>query len=122
MAQFLLTLFEDPSAHRELSPTEMQGMLQEYGAWAKALQDEGRLLGGEKLTDEGGRVLTSHKGDIRVTDGPYAETKEVLGGYFVIEAADYDDAVELAKGCPHTRYGGAIHVRAIDDCGANPNA
>ena len=53
-------------------------------------------------------------GQVRVVDGPYAEAKEVVGGYFLIEAADYDEAVEISKGCPHLKYGGRIELRQID--------
>ena len=52
-------------------------------------------------------------GQVRVTDGPYSESKEVLGGYYIIEAASYDNAVEHAQSCPHLEYGGTIEVRQI---------
>ena len=54
-------------------------------------------------------------GQVRVTDGPYAEVKEVVGGYFLIRASSYDVAVEIARTCPHLRYGGRIEVRQVDD-------
>jgi len=64
---------------------------------------------------EGGKHLSMAGGEIRVTDGPYAEVKEALGGYFAIKATDYDEAVEIAKSCPHMTYGSRIEVRQIDE-------
>jgi hypothetical protein len=54
-------------------------------------------------------------GRMRVVDGPYSEAKEVLGGYFLVEAADYDAAVELSRDCPHLRYGRRIELRQVDE-------
>ena len=53
-------------------------------------------------------------GEIRVTDGPFAEVKEALGGYFAIKAVDYDEATKISKGCPHLKYGGWIELRKVD--------
>jgi hypothetical protein len=53
-------------------------------------------------------------GQVRVTDGPFSEAKEVLGGYFLITAASYDEAVRRAGDCPHLEYGGTIEVRQVD--------
>ena len=53
-------------------------------------------------------------GQVRVTDGPYSETKEVLGGYYIIEAGSYDQAIERSRDCPHLEYGGTIEVREVD--------
>ena len=70
--------------------------------------------GGEKLSEDGGKLLSMADGAIRVTDGPFVEAKEALGGYFAIKAADYDEAVEISKNCPHLKYGGWIELRKID--------
>ena len=51
---------------------------------------------------------------LRVTDGPFAEAKEVIGGYFTIEAADYNEAVEICSDCPHLTYGGRIELREVE--------
>ena len=56
----------------------------------------------------------SRDGQVRVTDGPYSETKEVLGGYYIIEAGSYDQAIELSRDCPQLEYGGTIEVRQVD--------
>lgn len=114
MAQFMLLLFDNPADYRDLTPAQMQQVVQEYGDWAKSMGAAGKLAGGEKLADEGGRVLRKKSGDAVVTDGPFAESKEVLGGYFLVNAASYDEAVEIAKSCPHMKYGACTHVRQID--------
>jgi hypothetical protein len=59
-------------------------------------------------------VVRSNDGQLRVTDGPYSETKEVLGGYFTIEAASYDQAIERLRDCPHFLFGGTIELRQVD--------
>ena len=114
MAQFMLLLHESPNDFAGLSPEEIQRVVGEYTAWRERLAAEGRLAGGLKLKDEGGRRLTRNGDGVRVVDGPWAEAKEVVGGYFLIEAADYDEAVEISKGCPHLVYSQAIELRQVD--------
>ena len=59
------------------------------------------MAGGEKLAEEGGKVVSARRSRVTIVDGPYSETKEVVGGYFLVQAADYAEAVELARDCPH---------------------
>jgi hypothetical protein len=114
MTEFILLLHEDPSGFADQSAEEIQRIIEEYTAWREKLAGEGHLAGGNKLKDEGGRQLSQRNGQVRVVDGPFAEAKEVVGGYFLIKAADYDEAVEISKGCPHLEYGGRIELREID--------
>lgn len=114
MPKYMLLLHDDPTAFATMSPDEMQRMLERYVAWGDSLRSSGVLQDGQKLTDEPGRVMRNGGGNVRITDGPYSEIKEVLGGYYTVEASDYDAAVEIARGCPHLEYGGAIEVRQID--------
>ena len=114
MAQFMLLLHEAPDDFEGLSPEEIQRVIGEYTAWRLKLQEEGKLAGGLKLKDEGGRHLSRHNGEVRVVDGPFAEAKEVVGGYFLIEAADYDEAVEITKGCPHLIHSQRVELREVD--------
>jgi hypothetical protein len=115
MAKFLLFLHEDQGQFDGRSYDEMMRVIQEYSAWAQKMRDEKRFEGGEKLTDDTGKVLRSKGGKVVVTDGPYAESKEVVGGYFAISARDYDEACEIAKACPHLKYGGRVEVRQIHE-------
>ena len=110
MPQYLLLLHEDPAHVASHGPEEMQRILDRYLAWSGELRAANRIRGGEKLRDEGGRHIRAGGA---VTDGPYVEGKEVLGGFFVIEAADYDDAVSVARECPHLAHGW-VEVREID--------
>lgn len=114
MPKFMLLLHETPSDFQDVTPEQMQAVIERYRAWSQGLAQAGKMAGGAKLKEEGGRHLRSSGGRVEVTDGPYAEAREVMGGYFTIEAADYDEAVEIAKGCPHMENGW-IEVRQIDE-------
>ncbi len=116
MAQFMLFLWEAPNPPRR-STEENQGVIGEYQAWGQKLREEGRMVGGQKLSDartDPGRLLSGDSSRLSVTDGPLTETKEVIGGFYQIEAADYDEAVQVASACPHLRYGGRIELRQVD--------
>src|SRR5579862_4347181 len=101
MPQFLLLLYNDPTWYQHLSPEEMQKATEKYMAW----MTKPFTVDGKRLTDDAGKVLRSDRGKPRAADGPYSETKEVLGGYYTIEAADYDEAVRLALEHPQLEYG-----------------
>lgn len=115
MAKFMLILHDDPSTYRDVTPAQMQEILQQYLAWTERITKEGRLVHCEKLRDEGGRRIRKQGAGLVVVDGPYAEAKEVVGGYYMIEAKGYADAVEVAKTCPHAHLGGTIDVREVDE-------
>jgi hypothetical protein len=113
MPDFVLLLHRLPGPPPP--PEAMATMIKEYGAWGERLRAEGLLKAGQKLTNDAGRIMrTAAGGRFVVTDGPYAESKELLGGFFVITAKDYDEACRLAESCPHLRYGQRIEVRQID--------
>ena len=114
MSQFVLLLHESPPDYSNVSAEEIQYVIGQYSAWREKLVKEGRLAGGQKLKDEGGRHLSMQNDKLRVVDGPYAEAKEVMGGYFIIEADSYDEAIEISKSCPHLAFGGRIELREID--------
>jgi hypothetical protein len=109
MPKYMLLLHNDPSSFTKLSPEEMQKATEKYMEWKKRsfVVDSGRLTG------EPGRVIRSQNGQSRATDGPYSATKEILGGYYTIEAADYDDAVKLVMDHPHLSHGGTVEVRQV---------
>lgn len=114
MPEYMLLLYDSPTESSNLSPDEIQRIIEKYRSWSQGLQQAGRYLGGKKLTDGDGRVLVRKGEKVRVLDGPYSETKEVIGGYMAIQAADYDDAVKVAESCPHLGYGGTIEIREIE--------
>lgn len=113
MPKYLLLLHETPGDFAHLSPEEMQAIVRKYSAWMAGVDAGGRMVGGEKLTDDGGIHLRVAGGRLAVHDGPYTEAKEVLGGYFLITAESREHAVEIAGGCPHLEYGW-IEIREID--------
>ena len=82
--------------------------------WTDRIRAEGRHKAGDKLTDDAGKIITAQGGRASVTDGPYAESKEVVGGYYIVTASDYEDACQLAASCPHLKFGGRIEVRQIE--------
>jgi hypothetical protein len=114
MPDFILLLHRPAGPPPALSPVEMTTMTKAYLGWADRMREEGRLKAGEKLTNDAGRVIRSAAGRISVTDGPYAESKELTGGFFIIAAKDYDEACRVAESCPHLGYGGRIEIRQID--------
>ncbi len=113
--RYMLILHDNAAEISKMSPKEIGEVVARYGAWRDKIAKEGRLLGGEKLTDEGGKNLTARGGKVTVRDGSYAEAKEVVGGYFLIKAKDYADAVKVCEDCPHLGLGGRIELREIDE-------
>lgn len=105
MTRFAL-LLRDQGFPPGLSAEEMQAFLLRYKTW---LEKVGRK-GGEKLKDRNGKVVKRGS----VTDGPYVESKEVLGGFMIIEARDYDDAVRLCADHPHLDIG-SIEIREVEN-------
>jgi hypothetical protein len=110
----MMLLHEAPADFTQFSAEDIQNVIAEYKDWRNGVASQGKLSDGAKLKDEGGKHLSGFNGDLRVTDGPFAEAKEVIGGYFTIEAADYAEAVELSKTCPHLKYGGRIELREVE--------
>jgi len=114
MPSYLLLLHQITDRPRPGSPDEIMAITKSYMAWADRMRADGRLKGGEKLTADAGKVMRPKNGRVAITDGPYAESKELVGGYFILAAKDYDEACRLAETCPHIGYGGNIEVRQVD--------
>ena len=114
MAQYMLLLYDNPEDFEGLGPEEIQKIIEKYKAWSEKLRDQGHYVSSHKLTGDTGRIVRRKGTEVRVTDGPYSETKEVLGGYYLIEAASYDQALERSRDCPHLEFGGTIVVRQVD--------
>lgn len=123
MTHYMLILRSDPSAYASISPEQIQGLLQKYEAWGAKMAAQGRMRDGKKLTDEGGRVLHNQGGRLVVKDGPFGETKEVVGGVYFITAKSYDHAVEMCRDQPNLDFiGGSIEIRELDWMGQEPPA
>jgi hypothetical protein len=117
MAQYMLLLHQVPNYNMDLPREQMLEMTKRYMAWADSLRQKGRMVGGEKLAAGGVRHIKTKDGKLVVSDGPYAEAKDVIGGYFVIEAKDAAEAEAVAKDCPHLAIAPTnwVEIRPIDD-------
>jgi len=108
-----LYIFRGGADPDQMSPEDMQRNMDAWFTWMNDLRKKGHLQAGEPLQD-GGKVLKG-KGGRSVTDGPYAEGKEEVGGYLLVTARDLNEAADLAKGCPIFENDGSVEVRAIQD-------
>ena len=108
MSQFVY-LYRGGEAGR--SPDRMQQVMQKWMAWMKELGEQGHMKDpGHPLERTGKLVKGTQK---TVTDGPFAEAKDAVGGYTLVEARDLDQAVELSLGCPIFDVGGQVEVRPV---------
>lgn len=105
-----MLLFIGEDWHKRLSPEQSQRISEEWMAWFKRHLDAGKVTGGHPLAREG-RVVSGKNGT--VTDGPFAEAKEVVGGYFMLNVATLDEAVAMARECPGLPYGVKVEVRPV---------
>jgi len=93
------------------APAEMQKIMARFDLWMKSLNDRGMVVGTDGLEPKG-TVLRGSRGR-SVSDGPFAESKEIIGGYVLITADSYEQAVEAARDCPGLDYGMAVEVRPV---------
>ena len=105
-----MLLFRGTELRKSLSPEEMQKVSEQWMAWFKRLTDEGKAVAGNPLEREG--KIVSGK-DRVVSDGPFAESKEAIGGYFLLDVATMDEAVAIARECPCLSYGIRVEVRPV---------
>jgi hypothetical protein len=110
MKKFLLLLHEDIEKMGALSPKEMEELGNSHIAWANKLAEAGHLISGDSLHENG--VLISGKDGV-IKDGPFLESKELIGGYYLLKANDLDTIVEIAKTCPCHLWGGTTEIRPI---------
>jgi hypothetical protein len=104
-----LLLFRGPGPGvADHAPTDYQQLIERFAAWADRLTREGRLKAGHPLGNRQRIVSGRHR---QVTDGPFAESKEMVTGYFLVEVADESEAVEIARDCPGLDFGLKVEVR-----------
>jgi len=108
MPQYMLLLRDDGSAWGKMSPEDMQKAMERYMEW----RQRPFCVGGKRLDSFTGKVMVKKDGKISVTDGPFSESREVLGGYFTIVADNYDGAVKLSMDHPHVEFG-TVEVREV---------
>ncbi|MCC7399402.1 MAG: hypothetical protein IT455_20220 [Planctomycetes bacterium] len=114
MPKFLLILRGDPEVWRHQQPEAIRDLVGRFEAWAGKLMAQNRFLDGKKLADGEGRVVVRDGDASRVTDGPYGESKEIVGGFHLIEADDYEHAVRLCENHPELSIQGSVEIRRLD--------
>ena len=112
MNDFMFLLSGEVQHDPSMSMEDRQAEMQKYLSWLLGLKEKGIMKGGQPLGNEG-RVVSKAQGVI--TDGPFLETKEAIGGYFILSANSLDAATEIAKTCPHVLMGGTIEVRPLNE-------
>ena len=110
MSQYVILIYEDEASYATATPEVLGEVMEAHNAFAAQVEQHGaKLLGGNALQSTG--TATSVRGGSDVTDGPFVETKEALGGYYLIDAPDLDSALAVGKLCP-ARFGG-VEVRPV---------
>ena len=106
-----MLIFRGTDWYKDLSPQEMQQVSDNWMAWFKGLTEQGKAVAGNPLEREG-KIVSGKNGRI-ISDGPFAETKETIGGYFLLKVGTFNEAVAIAQQCPGLSYGIRVEVRAI---------
>ena len=109
--QYLLLIHDVPSHWATMDEAAMNATMAEYGTYTEGLRDRGVMVAGDALGMES-KLVRTRDGGSQISDGPYAETREQLGGYYLVEADSIEQAAEAAAGIPSARWG-TIEVRPI---------
>jgi hypothetical protein len=113
--KYLCLIYENEKAFETISPAEGEAIMNEYFAFTSDIQKNGKYVAGEALQPTStATTVRVRNGKVSTTDGPFAETKEQLGGFYMIEAKDLNDAIQIAARIPGARYG-SIEVRPVMD-------
>ncbi len=110
MKKFLLLLHDNTEEISQLSPKEMENLINAHMAWAEKLGESGHLIAGEGLEEKSIQITGK---DSIIKDGNFIETKEMIGGFYYLQAKDLDEAIELSKDCPCHLWGGTTEIRPI---------
>jgi len=103
--RYTFLLYSEEASWAKMTPAEQQGSLAAFGAYVEALKQAGALVASDWLKPTATATTITLKGGRRIQDGPYADTKEQLGGFFVINAPDLDAAIAWAERCPAAQFG-----------------
>ena len=107
-----MLLFRGTDWHNGLSPEEIQQVVNRMKAWFDRLTAEGKAKAGKPLFYEG-KIISQKQGRLLVVDGPFAESKEAIGGFFLLQVDGLDDAAEIAKEFPGLAYGATVEIRPV---------
>lgn len=114
MPKYMLVAYDDPAAMADVSADDMQAIIEKYMSWTQSMAEQGKLVSGEKLVDGRGRVVSKRNGSLEVTDGPFTEAREVIGGTWIIQADHEQEALDIAASCPHAAMA-RLGFYAIDE-------
>lgn len=106
-----MLIFRGTDWHKGLSAEQMQQVAGQWMAWFNRLTEQGKAIAGNPLEREG-KIVSGKNGRV-VADGPFAESKEAIGGYFLLQVNNLDEAVAIAKECPGLSYGAVVEVRPV---------
>ena len=106
-----MLIFRGTDWHQGLSPEQMQQVADQWMAWFKGLTEQGKAVAGNPL-EASGKVVSGKDGSM-VADGPFMESKESIGGYFLLHVETLDEAVAIAQECPGLAYGVQVEVRPV---------
>jgi hypothetical protein len=111
--KYLCLIYDEEKTLYSLAPNEIQRLMEDYVTFTRGLRDSGHYLGGNNLEPvKAATTVRVRNGKVSTTDGPFAETKEQLGGYYLIEARDLNEAIQVASRIPSARLG-CIEVRPV---------
>jgi len=111
--QYLLMIYQNEAEYGKIDPATLQKVMEEYGAFTQSIIQSGNFKAGDRLRNtDTATTVRVRDGKTLTTDGPFAETREQLGGYYLVEAKDLDAALAIAARIPGARYG-SIEVRPI---------
>ena len=117
--RYMLLIYGDPSLAASMTPEEGEKMMADYYTFTQSIVESGEMLSGEPLQGvETATTVRVRGGRTASTDGPFAETKEVLGGYYLVDCKDLDRAIELAARIPGA-HGGSVEVRPVMELGTD---
>ncbi|WP_309640683.1 YciI family protein [Flavobacterium sp.] len=109
MKEFMMIFRSEINESFGPSPEQMQSSIQHWMDWMGGIAAQGKMASGNRLSFEGKTLKPNNV----IADGPYAEVKEIIGGYVVVKATNIDEAMKLAEGCPILNHGGHVEVRSV---------
>ncbi len=112
--KYMALIYGEEKARQAMTQEELGAMMSAYTSYTEALQKAGKMVAGDALQDTpAATTIRATSGKTVTTDGPFAETKEQLGGYYIIDANDLDEAIEWASKIPVVAMGGTVEVRPV---------
>jgi hypothetical protein len=112
--KFMLVIRDDNQDLPNYGPAQIQALIERYRAWQEPLMKAGKILDGDKLVDGTGRTMRLERGKVVVRDGPFVETKEIVGGFYMLQAESFEECVALCQGHPAFTHNASLEIREIE--------